>query len=93
MEKPANTGEAHRGRLVLALPDLGLLQEEQTVQQHGGHGDKADAEGDAPHGVQRVVVILAAGLPEGGQKDAQHRGVDQVAPALQEQGKHFLLVL
>ena len=76
-------GRAYRHGLVLALPDLGLLQEEETVDEHAGHRDEAQAKGDTPDSVQGVVVVLVASLVEDGQQGAQHRCVDQVSPSLQ----------
>ena len=74
--------KAHRRGLALPLPDLGLLEEEEAVDEHEGHGDQADAKGDSPDGVQGAMVVLAAGLAEDCQQDAQNSRVDQVTPAL-----------
>ena len=75
--------QPHRSGLLLPLPDLGLLQEEQAVQEHASDRDEAEAEGDAPHSFQAVLVVVGSGLPEDCEQDAQHSCVDQVAPALQ----------
>ncbi len=78
-------GGAHRSRLVLLLPDLGLLKEEQTVDEHGSDGDEAHAEGDTPDSVQSIVVVLAAGLAKGSQQQAEHGCVHHVTPSLWQQ--------
>lgn len=74
-------------------PDLGLLQEEETVYEHARHRNEAQAEGDAPHSVQGVVVVLFAGLAEDGQQDAQDGRVHQVTPSLQHASSHWSVIL
>ena len=74
---------AYRRGLILADPDLGLLQEEETVDKHEGHRDETQAKGDTPDSVQGVVVVLAASLPKDGQQDTQDGCVHQVTPSLQ----------
>ena len=74
--------EAYRGGLVSPDPDLGLLEEEETVDQHAGDRDETQAKGDTPDGIQGVVVVLAAGLSKNGQQNAQDGCVDQVSPPL-----------
>lgn len=73
---------AHRCRLVLPLPDLGLLEEKEAVDEHEGHRDQANAEGNSPDSVQGMMVVLAAGLAKDRQQDAQNSRVHQVTPAL-----------
>lgn len=73
---------AHRRRLALPLPDLGLLEEEETVDEHEGHRDQANAKRNPPDSVQGTMVVLAAGLAEDCQQDAQNSRVHQVTPAL-----------
>lgn len=73
---------AYRCGLVLLHPDLGLLQEEETVDEHGSDRDKTQAKGDTPHSIQSVVVVLAASLSKDGQQSAQDSCVDQVSPSL-----------
>ena len=67
---------------MLADPDLALLQEEQAVDEHAGDRDQAQAKRQAPHGLQRAVVVVLAGLAEDGQQDADDGRVNEVAPAL-----------